>query len=129
SSAGNFHDDEVRYLVPSKWKMISIPFHNNTLEEINDPEAQNMRIYFLRKQTLPLDRELPLSIFFPLHTSETLNPSTVQIAESKFVKTKNNIPVLSVPLVVKDVSKLFLSIVRDNMQLTIIAVPPKERQF
>ncbi len=129
SSPGNFHDDEIRYLVPSKWKLVSIPFHNNVMEEINDLEAQNLRIYFLRKQILPVDREVPLSIFFPLHTSETLNPATCQFATGKYVQMKNNIFILSVPLHVKDVSKLFLSIIRDNLQLSVIAASPREREF
>ncbi len=128
-SSGNFHDDEIRYIVPNKWKMVSLPFHNNALEEINDPEAHNLRIYFLQKQTLPLEREIPLSIFFPLHTSDMFNPQNCQIAVGKYVQMKNNIPIFSIPLYVKDVSKLFLSIVRDNLLVTFIAAPQREREF
>ena len=129
SSPGNFHNDEIRYLVPVSWKQISIPFHNNVLEEINDVEAQNLKIYFLRKQTLPLEQEIPISVFYPLQTSDTLNPETYKLATGKYLQIKNGIPVFTVPLYIKDVSKLFLHIVRDSLEISIVAAPPKERDF
>jgi len=128
-SPDNFHDDEIRFLMPAKWKKVMIPFHNNALEEINDPEAQNMRIYFLRKQVLPLEREIPIAIFYPVATSETINPETVKLVPGKYVHIQNNIPLFTVPLYVKDVSKLFLSIVRDNLQIALVAAPQKEREI
>lgn len=129
SSPGNFHNDEIRFLVPASWKQISIPFHNNISEEINDPESLNLKLYFLRKQTLPIDQEIPISIFFPLQTSDSLNPDIYKIASGKYLQLKNGIPVFTIPLFVKDVSKLFLHIVRDSLQISIIAAPPKEREF
>lgn len=129
SSPGNFHDDEIRFLVPNKWKQVSIPFHNNALEDINDPEAQVLRIYFLKKQVLPIEKKIPMSIFYPLQTSETINPETVKITSGKYVEMKNGIPIFTVPLYVKDVSRLFLSIVRENLLLTLTAAPQKERQI
>ncbi len=128
-SQGSFHDDEIRYIVPQKWKQICIPLQIPMMEEINDPEAQDLRIYFLRKQLLPLNREIPLAIFYPLQTSKTLNPATCQISEGKYVKIHDHIPVLSLPLYVKDISKLFLSIIRDNLQIIFMAAPSKEREF
>lgn len=127
-NAGTSQEDEIRFLVPNKWKQISIPFQNHTLVEINDPEAQYLRIYFLRKQTLPLEKELPLSVFYPAQTSAALNPDTARIAPGKHVNFQHSIPYLTLPLYVKDVSQLFLNIVRDNLQLTIIAASPKERE-
>ena len=129
SSPGNFHNDEIRFLVPKQWKQVSIPFHNNVLEDINDPEAQNLKIYFLRKQILPLEQEIPVSVFYPLPTIETLNPETNKLAPNKYLEIKNGIPVFTVPLFVKDVSKLFLHVVRDSLQITITAAPQKEREF
>lgn len=129
SAPDNVNDDEVRFLVPPKWKKVVIPFHNNAFEEINDPEALNMRIYFLQKQVLPLEREIPISIFYPLATSEAINPDTLKIVSGKYVHVLNGIPLFTVPLYVKDVSKLFLSIVRDNLQITLVAAPQKERDI
>jgi hypothetical protein len=129
SASNNFHDDEIRYLVPNKWKQVLIPFHNNAMEEINDPEAQSLRIYFLHQQVLPVEREIPLSLFFPAATSDQINPETVKIVPGKYVHTVHSIPLFTVPLYVKDVSKLFLSIVRDNLQISLIAAPQRERQI
>jgi hypothetical protein len=129
SSPGNFHDDEIRYLVPNKWKQILIPFHNNALEDINDPEAQVLRIYFLRKQVLPVESKIPLAVFYPLQTSDSINPNTVQLSAGKYVEMRDGIPVFTIPLYVKDVSRLFLSIVRDSLVLNITAAPQKERQI
>lgn len=127
SSPGNFSDDEIRFIVPKQWKQIPIPFHNYALEDINDPEAQHMRVYFLRKQTLAVDKELPIDVFYPLPTSDLINPDNTKIAAGKYVDFKNGIPIFKVPLYVKDVSKLFLNIVRENMQITLVAAPPKAR--
>lgn len=129
SSPGNFHNDEIRFLVPNAWKQISIPFHNYVMEEINDPEAQNLKIYFLRKQTLPVEQEIPVSVFFPIQTSDTLNPETYKLTPGKYLQMKNGIPVFTVPLYVKDVSKLFLHVVHESLQISIIAAPQKEREF
>lgn len=126
SSPDNIYDDEIRFIVPSKWKQIDIPFHNYAMEDINDPEAQTLRLYFLRKQTLPLERELPISAFYPLQTSETINPVTTTIATGKYVQIVNNLPIFKVPLVVKDVSRLFLSTVRNNLEIRLIAAPELE---
>lgn len=129
SSPGNFHDDEIRFLVPAKWKQISIPFHNNAMEDINDPEAQVLRIYFLRKQVLPVEKQIPVSVFYPLPTNDTINPETAKLVTSKYVEMKNGLPVFNVPTYVKDVSRLFLSIIKDNLLLTVTAAPQKERHI
>lgn len=128
SSPGNFHDDEIRFLVPSKWKQVVIPFHNNTLEEINDPEAQVLRIYFLRKQVLPIESKISLAVFYPQQTLDTINPETVKIAPGKFVNFQHEVPIFNVPLYTLNVSRLFLSVVKDSLQITITAASPKERQ-
>lgn len=119
--------DEVSYTVPSKWKRVAIPFHNNAMEEINDPDTRYLRIEFLRKELLPLDREIPVRVFFSLKFSETLNPDTYQLAQNDIIQRKNGITVLVLPLYVKDVSRLFLDTVRDNLDIVIQAVPRSKR--
>ncbi len=128
SSPGNFHDDEIRFLVPNKWKQVVIPFHNNSLEEINDPEAQVLRIYFLRKQVLPIESKIPLAVFYPLENVETINPETVKIVSTKYVEFQHDVPVFEVPLYTMNVSRLFLSVIKDSLQITLTAASPKERQ-
>lgn len=119
--------DEVSYPVPSKWKRVAIPFHNNATEEINDPDTRYLRIEFLRKELLPLDREIPIRVFFSLKYSQTLNPATYQLAINDLIVKKNGITVLTLPLYVRDVSRLFLDVVRDNLDIVVQAVPRTER--
>lgn len=128
SSPGNYHDDEIRYLVNSKWKQVMIPFHNNSMEEINDPEAQVLRLYFLRNQILPIEAKIPLSIYYPLQTADTINPTNVKIASGKYVDMIHEVPVFNVPVYAKNVSRLFLNVIKDSLQITLTAASPKERQ-
>lgn len=121
SSRENFHDDEVSFFVPASWKKVAIPFRNNTLEEINDPEAQNLHIDFLRKELLPLERELPVRIFYPLITSEEFNPKTLSLNTDITLKVRNELTYLPMQLYVKDVSRLFLEVIRDHIIISIVA--------
>ncbi len=127
SSNFNFHDDEVSYFVPQKWKRVALPFLNNEIEEINGLEVQNLRIDFLRKELLSLDREMPVRVFYPIKYSETLNPDTHPLVPSSLIKNKDGIMLLESPLFVKEVSRLFLDIVRDHLEITIIASPKSEK--
>ncbi len=124
----NFHQDEVSYPIPNKWKQVAIPFHNYTLEEINDPDAQSLRIDFLRKQFLPIEREIPITVFFPLQNSDTIKPENYSLDISGNITKKNDIPILSIPLYTRDVSQLFVETVKDYLQIVIVAAPPEVRQ-
>lgn len=122
------HDDEIGFVVPDKWKRIAIPFHNNAMEEINDPDAQHLRIDFLRKAFLLVGKEIPISIFYPLKYSDTINAGTHPIALSNLIKNNHDITLFSMPLYVRDVSRLFLDIVNENMAIVIAAAPKTERE-
>jgi hypothetical protein len=123
------YDDEISFPVPEQWKKIHIPFSSRGQENLNDPEAKNLQITFLRQQLLPIKSNIPISIFYPLKYSATINPDTYALSESPFVQMKNQIPIITVPLYASNVSKLFLEIVKDNMEIDVVAVPPTEREF
>jgi len=123
------YDDEISFPVPEKWKHVEIPFRQYASEEINDPEAANLRIDFLRKKLLPLKQELPMQVFYPTKYSPLINPQTYSLSYQGPIKEKNGLPLFSVPLYVKDVSRLFLDIIRDNLQIVIIAAPKEEREI
>lgn len=127
SANNSLQDDEISFVVPAKWKKVSVPFHHSSYEEINDLEAQHLRIDFLRKETLPLSTEIPIRIFFPAKYSDTLNPKTLALSPSGDVMEKNNLTFFKPPLFAKGVSRLFLKIVRENMELTVVAAPKTER--
>lgn len=121
SSRENFHDDEVSFFIPSSFKKIPVPFRNNTLEEITDPEAQNLHIDFLRKETLLINKEIPIRLFYPLITAEILNPKTLPLDTTTTIRTRFDLPYLPMELYVKDVSRLFLEIVRDSLIISVVA--------
>lgn len=122
------HDDEISYFIPNKWKKVPIPFRENVSLEINDPEAQNLRIDFLRKRLLPIGKEIPITVYYPLKYIDKINPSTQKLAESEHVHFNNDIAVFSLPLYVRDVSRLFLDIIRDHIEVVVIAAPKSERE-
>ncbi len=123
------HDNEISYFIPEKWKKIPIPFRNNSLQEINDPDAKNLRIDFLKKQILLIGKQIPITVFFPLKYSAHLNPETVTLKESSFVAIRNGIQLFNQPLYAKNVSRLFLDIVKENMMIVLVAAPQTERKY
>ena len=120
--------DEVSFVVPAKWKLLPIPFQHNVSVEINDPEAKELRIDLLRTQLLPLERYIPVTVFYPLKYSDIINPNTQKLSESENISITNGIAVYTVPIFVKGVSKLFLDIIRDNITIVIVAAPKNERE-
>ncbi len=123
------YDDEVNFHIPDQWKKVNILFSSRGPELINDPEAKNLQMTFLRQQLIPIKNELPVHVFYPLKNNATINPNTYGLAPSPFIQFKHHIPVLTVPLFASNVSKLFLEIVKDNIEIDIIAAPPNEREY
>lgn len=121
--ASHTQTDEISYFIPASWKVVSIPFKGNTLEAFNDPRAKLLRLDFLKQELIPLDAELPITIFFPVKYARTINPQTYSLKTSSIVQKKNGLKMLTIPLYVKDVSRLFLEVVKDNLLLTVIAAP------
>lgn len=127
TSQSNMHDDEVSFLVPEKWRKVVLPVFNHIVEEINDPEAQSLRIDFLRKEVLSLNKELPIRVFYPIENSSIINPSTHPLALNDFVLKKNDLTFCSMPLYIHDVSRLFLNIISENLGIVVVAAPKNER--
>jgi len=123
------YSDEVVFFVPDQWKKINVPFSSRGIEMINDPEAKNLQIAFLRRQLIPLKSAIPIHVFYPLKYNAEINPDTYGLAPSSFVQFKNRLPFLNVPLFASNVSKLFLEIVQENLEIDIVAMPPTEREF
>lgn len=124
----NKHDDEVSFVVPLKWRKVALPWQGNTLEEINDPEAQLLRIDFLRKSYIPINKEISVRVFYPIKYSATINPQTFPLTISPPLQEKNELTYLSLPLYVKDVSHLFLEIISDYLEIAVVAAPKSERE-
>ncbi|MGA8164308.1 MAG: hypothetical protein WB791_04690 [Waddliaceae bacterium] len=122
------YDDVVHFEVPDQWKKVRTPFHQHPTVKIDDPEAKNLRISFLYKQTVPVKREIPLRVFYPLKFIQSINPDTQKILPSDHIRVENGMAILTEPLYVRNVSKRFLDIIRDNIEIIIIAAPKSERE-
>jgi hypothetical protein len=127
AKANSLYGDELAFFIPHLWKRVQIPFLNNSIEFLNDADAKNLQIDFLVKEWHPVKREMPIVVFYPLKYSEKINPSTYPLAETDLIKKQNNVQLLTVPLLARHVSKLFLDSVQDNMEINVVAVPKSER--
>lgn len=114
-------DDEIYFFVPNKWKKIFIPFDKEELIEINDPTAYHLRIVFLRKEFLPLKHSIPLQVFLPSQTREKNQSRQIFIKDNEIVKGRQGAKELRIPLYVRNVSRQFLDLVKNYLQISIIA--------
>jgi len=119
--------DEVSYFVPSSWTKVSLPMLSDTPIEIDDPQAKALRIDFSRQDLIPLESSIPITVFFPPKFSSTLNPETYTLATNDFVIKKNGVKLINFPLYASGVSQLFTEIVKDMIQVVVIANPKTER--
>ena len=127
-SAWSFHEDEVSYPVPASWKMVAIPFLNDTLQSITDPDAQRLTINFLRQDLVPLDSNVPIRVYFPTKYSASINPLTHHLQENDLVAQTNGIYALTIPLYARGVSRFFVDVVRDNLEINVMAAPRSEKK-
>lgn len=121
-------NDEISFPVPKKWRSVAIPFRNNAQEELNDPEVAALRIDFLRKELLPLDREIPIRIFYPLDDLDKINPQTFPLVANDEIRTKDGVFIFGKPVFISDVSRLFLDVVRNSIEIVIVAAPKSKRK-
>lgn len=125
----NNQDDEISFYVPNHWKEVAIPFHNNALEELNDPVAQYLRIDFLKKEILPIENEIPIRAFFPLKNLADINPEKYSFAIDDKVKEKKGIYILNQKLYTQNVSRLFVEIIKSYLEVVIVVAPKNEREI
>ncbi len=125
----NNQDDEISFYVPNHWKEVAIPYHNNALEEINDPAAQYLRIDFLKKENLPVAKEIPIRGFFPLKHLEELNPENMTFATGEKIKEKKGVFILEQQLFTQNVSRLFIDIIKSYLEVVIVIAPKTEREI
>lgn len=121
SSRENFHDDEVSFFIPSHWKKIALPFKGGIVEEINDPESQNLHIDFLRKEAFSLSEKVVVRAFYPIETANAINPQTTPLLTDDIVKSDHGIVFYNGPLYVRDISPLFLEVIQKNLEIVILA--------
>lgn len=120
--------NEVSFVIPDKWKTLSIPSLNLVAEELNDPEAKLLKIDFLKKEYLLLEKDIPITVFYPLNVSELLNPQVAPLLQNEWIVSKNDILRIRKHFYLKDVSRLFLQVVSENLNVVLVAAPRSERK-
>lgn len=126
---GKDKGDEIIYYIPDKWKKVGIPFLGNTLMPIDDPAIRYLQIDFLRSNLLPIGQLLPISVFFPLRGGDAINPDNYTLVMDGLIQNRNGIKLLNMPLYVRNVSRLFLSMVADNLEIVVVASPRGEARL
>jgi hypothetical protein len=124
----DMYEDEVSFPVPEQWKKMIIPALGPLPEPLNDPEAKDLEIDFLRKEPIAMKSVIPVWVYYPFKYSETINPHTHPLISNQFIEMKNYLSILNIPLYVHNVSKLFLEVVKDHMEIQIVAAPKTERE-
>jgi hypothetical protein len=112
--------DVVSFFVPDAWKQVNLPVISDAPIQIDDPQAKQLRIDFVRCTLIPLESPLPAALFFPPATSRDFSPETCAILPSSLVKVVNGVPMITKPLYVKGVSRLFLQVVKEMLQIVVI---------
>lgn len=125
----NSGSDIVSFYVPEEWKQIHIPTLSDAPIDINDPQAEALRIDFVRYSLLPVNASIPLSLFFPTNHLYQLNPDNTLIAPNELIALSKGVPVISIPLYATGVDNLFLDMVRDRIEIVIVVAPPSERKL
>lgn len=121
--------EEISFFVPEQWKQISFPTLSELPLEIDDPQAKHLRIDFVRSDLIPIERPIPISLFFPQEYSSTLNPTTTTIEPSPLLQNVNGIEMIQKPLYAKGVSHFFVQLVRNMLQIAITVNPRTENNF
>ena len=114
--------DEVSFFVPESWKKVAIPFLNSAAQVINSQEAKYLRIDFLREELLPLEGMIPVRIFYPPNLSDEMNSQTLRIIPTDSVSVSKGMAVCTVPLYVAGVSKLFLDLVKNHLEILLVPI-------
>ncbi len=123
---GSF-SDEMSFFIPDSWKKLSIPSLSEVDLPIDDPKSASLRIDFTKKDLIPIDNPIPISLFFPLKFSRSLNPVTAQIKIGNVVEKRNGIFLLTLPLFAKGVSRQFVDVIKDRIEVSIMASGNQEK--
>lgn len=118
----------VSFFVPDQWKQIHIPLLSDTPIEINDSPDKSLRIDFVRYNLIPLESSILVSMFYPPEYSSVLNPLSLKIRSNDLVKEKHGIFMIDTPLFAKGSDRLFTEIVKDWIQIVVIAAPKSSKQ-
>ncbi len=119
--------DEVSYYVPDEWKKIHIPSLSDQPLFIDDEEAKELRIDFVKADLHPIAKPIPVALYFPTEHCANLNPETLSIAVGGLVDNIRGLLMIKEPLFAKGVSRYFVDIVQDMIQISVIVNPNENK--
>ncbi|MBS0615448.1 MAG: hypothetical protein JSR58_02720 [Verrucomicrobia bacterium] len=121
--------DEISFLVPDAWKKISVPGISERPIEIDDPQASLLRIDFIHSGLLSLTKPIPIHLYFPPDYSLTMNPETYSMIFGGIIQHIHGLSMITKDLYVKGVSQLFLQVVQDAFQITVLMAPKSKQRY
>jgi hypothetical protein len=114
-------------MVPDEWKHIHLPDLSDQPLKIDDPQAQDLTVDFVKSDVYPLAKKVPVSLcFLPEHIT-SMNPETLSIALGGLVDQVRGLYMIKEPLFAKGVSRFFVDIVQDMIQISILAHPNEHK--
>ncbi len=116
-------EDVVSFFVPSAWKKVSLGAASTHPIVINDPQAKELRITFLRRETLEVDFPIPITLYFQPGIQSTARQHSAHLTPSSLVTLLNETPILQGHFFIKGVSPLFLNIIKNRLTCVVV-VPP-----
>ncbi|MBI2743441.1 MAG: hypothetical protein HYX48_05945 [Chlamydiales bacterium] len=119
--------DVVSFYVPDLWKQIQLPLLSDQPLEINDPQAEGLRIDFVRSNLLPIEKPIPISLYVPPKYAAMIDAKTLTLSPSPILEKIGSLYFLKTQLCAKGVSLPFLKVVREMMELMVIVVPSSEK--
>lgn len=121
--------NEISFYVPASWKKLQIPCKVKSVEEINDPDADELQIAFLRKQVFPIDTSIPIRVYYPIEFLTKINPDTFPLELNEQIKIKDGVTVFTPKLFIHDVTQEFLSVIRNHLEIVVVAAPKNKREL
>jgi len=121
--------DVVSFFVPDPWKQVYIPLLSDTPFELDDPTDRPLRIDFLYCHLIPLDSPILISLFYSPEYESIYNPSTLKIKPNSLIRETYGLFTIRPLLYAKGSDRLFTQIVKNRMQVTLVAAPPAQREF
>ena len=119
--------DEISFYVPDHWKNVFIHELSDRPFKIDDPQAQELRIDFVKSDLHPLAKAIPLSLFFPTEHYLNLNPELYSLAVGGLVQQFHGLHMIRKSLYAKGVSRLFVELVQDMLQISVLVIPKTEK--
>jgi hypothetical protein len=123
-----YKSDEISFFVPDSWKQIAIPSLSDSPFAIDDPQSMGIRIDFVRSDLHPIAKAIPITLFFPSEHSLTLNPESYTLALGGLIHQFHGLYLLRKSLYAKGVSRLFVELVQDMLEISILLVPKSEKK-